>query len=171
MKKSTLTALLYAPSLIIPRGRARTHDVAIKYRMGAGFAGDVNRTHPASIEPAKLDGTSPPTFFGQAVLANPADNSVKAFGVSDDSALTEIYGVTVRAFPIQQMTGGLSASFGGGGIPAAQPIDVLKLGYILVPVVGTVRKGDPVFVWGKPTSAATFRAGSRAHRTPATTPR
>lgn len=153
---------LYAPHLIIPRGMVRTHDVAFTYRMPAGFAGDVNRTHPASIEPAKLDPTNPPTFVGQAVLADATNNSVKAFGVSDDSALTEIYGVTVRSYPIQQMSGGLSASFGSGGIPSAQPVDVLKSGYILVPVVGTPAKGGAVFVWGKPTSGSNIQGGFQA---------
>ena len=35
--------------------RQKTRDVAFTFRMGAGFAGDVNRTHPASIEPVMIE--------------------------------------------------------------------------------------------------------------------
>lgn len=44
-------------------GRRRTHDAtnAFPFRMNTGFAGDVNRTHPASIEPCLIDPSHYPT--------------------------------------------------------------------------------------------------------------
>ena len=169
MKKILTRKGLVAAPAIIHRGRARTCDVAFNYRMPAGFAGDVNRTHPASIEPCLLDPTNPPTFYGQAVLVNGSSQGVVKVGVTDDHALTDIYGVTVRPYPIQQQSGGMSSPFGAGAIPAAQPVDVLKSGYIMVPVVGVPVKGGQVHVWAVPSTgshvAGGFEASSSAGNT------
>lgn len=162
MKKLLSRIGLIASPAIIHRGRAPTIDVAFNYRMPAGFAGDVNRTHPASIEPCLLDPTNPPTFYGQAVVVNPSSQGVRKVGVTDDTALTDIYGVTVRPYPTQQQTGGMSASFGSGAIPSAQPVDILKSGYIMVPVVGTPVKGGTVYVWAKPNSGQHVAGGFEA---------
>lgn len=159
MKKLLTHKGLIASPAIIHRGRFQTRDVAFNYRMPAGFAGDVNRTHPASIEPCLLDPTNPPTFYGQAVVVNSASQGVRKVGVVDDHALTDIYGVTVRPYPTQQQSGGMSAPFGAGAIPAAQPVDVLKSGYIMVPVLGTPVKGGQVFVWALPSSGAHVAGG------------
>ncbi len=154
---------LIADPAIIHRGRARTCDVAFNYRMPAGFAGDVNRTHPASIEPCLLDPTNPPTFYGQAVVVNSASQGVRGVGLgTDDHALTDIYGVATRPYPIQQQTGGMSAPFGAGAIPAAQPLDVLKSGYIMVPVVGVPVKGGQVHVWATAASGGHVPGGFEA---------
>ena len=48
--------------------RCRTTDIAITYRMGAGFPGDVTRTHPVDIFPRLADTTNPPTLAGQGVI-------------------------------------------------------------------------------------------------------
>ncbi len=155
MKKLiTLTRSLLAAPAIIHRGRAFTRDVAFNYRMPAGFAGDVNRTHPASIEPGLPDVTNPPQFYGQCVTIDATSGNVRRIGVVDDSALTDIYGVAVRAYPIQQMTGGPAAAFGAGPVPTNQPVDILKSGYIMAPVNGVPKKGDQVFVWAKPAAGA-----------------
>ena len=42
--------------------------VAFPFRMGAGFAGDVNRTHPATIEPNVNDTVNPLSFFGRNIF-------------------------------------------------------------------------------------------------------
>lgn len=156
--------LIAAPAVIF-RGHARTRDVAYNYRMPGGFAGDVNRSHPASIEPCLLDVTNPPTFAGQACVLDATSHNLRFLGVVDDTALTDIYGVLVRAYPIQQQTGGMSSSFGNGAVPAAQPGDVLKSGYIMVPVQGTPVKGGQVFVWAKPVSGNHVPGGFEASAT------
>jgi hypothetical protein len=148
---------LAAPAIIKarPRGRVRTADVAYGYRMGAGFAGQVTRTHPVSIEPGILDATTPPTFYGQACMINTAANSVRTVAAGD-AALTSIYGVAVRPYPLQQSTTalaygavGFATSTTPPAVAAGQPIDVLRQGYILVPLYGgtAATKGAPVFVW------------------------
>lgn len=148
-----------APAIL--RGRAYTRDVAYSYRMPAGFGGDINRTHPASVEPVLWDTTSPPTYAGQAVVVDATSKNVRACGVVDDSALTDIYGVAVRVYPVQQQSGGMSASFGNAAPPANQPGDVLKSGYIMVPVsnLGVPAKGGQVFVWAKPNSGNHVQGG------------
>lgn len=165
MKKLLTRAGLIASPAIIHRGRFATRDVAFNYRMPAGFAGDVNRTHPASMEPCLLDPTNPPTFYGQAVVVNPSSQGVRMVGVTDDSALTDIYGVTIRPYPTQQQTGGMSASFGAGAIPVAQPVDILKSGYIMVPVLGTPVKGGQVHVWALPSTGNHVAGGFEASAT------
>ena len=135
---------------VVPMLRMRTCDVAFAYRMGAGFAGDVNRTHPASIEPVLVDTTTPPDAYGQAVLINAAGDAVRKLAAAD-SAVTDIYGVLVRPYPTQQAS---ASNFGaatlGAAVPPASGIaDVLKDGYIMVnlPAGGVVKKGGQVFVW------------------------
>jgi hypothetical protein len=150
-----------SPAVIIPRGRAYTRDVAFTYRMPAGNPGDVNRSHPASVEPVLWDATNPPTFYGQAVVVDATSKNVRACGTVDDSALTDIYGVAVRPYPIQQSTGGMSSAFGNAVPPVNQPGDVLKSGYIMVPVsnAGVPVKGGAVFVWAKPNNAGHVQGG------------
>jgi hypothetical protein len=159
-KKKAL--ILAAPAIIgISRGRSYTRDVAYNYRMPAGFSGDINRTHPASVEPVQWDPTNPPTFTGQAVVVDATSKKVRACGVVDDSALTDIYGLAVRVFPIQQSTGGMSASFGVGAPPVNQPGDVLKSGYMMVTVsnLGVPVKGGQVHVWAKPAAGNHIQGG------------
>jgi hypothetical protein len=146
-------------------------DVAIQFRMQAGFAGDVNRTHPASIEPALLNATTPPTAFGQAVLADTAGptNTVRMLG-SGDASVTDIYGITVRPFPVQASstpgnygaTGTASAPFGTAGPPALFPVDVLRAGYIMVqlnPTQASPTKGATVYVRTGATSGNNIQGG------------
>lgn len=127
-------------------GRASVRDVAFSYRMGAGFKGDVNRTHPASVEPALNDSTDPATYYGQALLATASGNKVRAVKATDTAA-TAIYGISVRPYPAQQTTGGMTADFDSGGPAAGNVIDVLRSGYIMGYVNGAVVKGGQVFVW------------------------
>src|SRR5271170_8003134 len=81
-----------------------TRDAAFTFRMGAGFVGDVNRTHPVTIEPCLIDPTYPALNYGVAVLADQAaPNGVRGLQTSD-SGITAIYGITVRPFPLQQQS-------------------------------------------------------------------
>jgi hypothetical protein len=146
-----------APAIILPErgvyaGRRRTRDVAFAYRMGAGFAGDVNRTHPFSVEACLIDSAAPPTAYGQAVVIAAGTNAVRPVAAGDN-ALTGIYGVTVRPFPTQQQSGGMSSPFGNQVPPTSGIIDVLRFGYILVQLNGQPHKGDPLYVWAAAAAA------------------
>jgi len=128
-------------------GRAYTRDATIPFLMQAGFQGDVNRSHPCTIEPALADPTYPPTFYGQAVVADAAaPNGVRVPQAGDAAAA--IYGVTVRPFPIQPTTGSLTQAFGSGTPPANVAVDVLRSGYIIVLLQGAAAaaKGTAVKV-------------------------
>jgi hypothetical protein len=128
--------------------RVAFRDVAFKYRMGAGFAGDVNRTHPHSVEPALINVATPPTAYGQFVIAT-ATNDVRPFAAGD-TAVTNPYGMTVRPFPTQQTTGGMSATLGAATPPVTGVIDILRSGMIMA-VLNTgsaaSAKGAAVFIW------------------------
>lgn len=126
-------------------GRRRTGDVAFTYRMGAGFSGDINRTHPFSVEPVLLDPNGTFSFYGQAGTPG-ASNAIRAVAAGD-SALTTIYGVLARPFPVQQQSGGMSSAFGAATPPTSGIADMLREGYVMVQMHGTPAKGDPVFVW------------------------
>ncbi len=126
--------------------RAKTRDVAFQFRMFTGFAGDVNRTHPFSVEPNQNDATNPVDLYGNAVLVNTAANTVRKV-LATDTAVTTIYGIAVRPFPTQQSTGGSAASFGVGGPAPNQPVDVLRFGYFMSKVVGTPTKDQAAFLW------------------------
>lgn len=148
-------------------GRHSTMDadrMAFQFRMGNGVAGSVNRFHPATITPTPINGTTPPSIG----LAGVIDASANNFRLvqAGDTALTDIWGVTVRPWPVQQ---GNSASpnFVGavafGGIqPVAQQFgvwDVLRSGYIMVPVVGSPVLGGLVWVWVAAASGAHVQGG------------
>lgn len=147
--------------------RMKTRDVAFAFRMGAGFAGDVNRTHPASIEPCLIDAGAPPTAYGQPVLVDATTQGVRPFAAADQSnTVAAGYGMTVRPYPIQQSSG---TNYGQANLGAAVPpttgvIDVLRAGYIMVnlPAGGTPVKGDPVYVWAAASSGAHVIGGVEA---------
>jgi len=142
-------------------GRARTCDTSFTFRMGAGFAGDVNRGHPASILPCLIDPTNPVTAFGVPVVVVTASNGVRPFAAADNG-LTDAFGVSVRPFPYQQATttNFMGAVAYGAGSPATlQPIDIIRAGYVMVPVVGTVTKGGSVFVWVAASTGAHVQGG------------
>lgn len=136
-------------------GRQRTCDDAITYRMRAGFPGDVNRTHPASIEPTLIDASAPPTLYGEPVLVDATTQGVRPPAAGDGSASTvTFYGVTVRPYPIQQQAATNYGATGALGAAVAPPtsgeIDVLRSGYIMSQLnsgAGAAVKGAQVYVW------------------------
>ncbi len=165
--KLILGGRVAAPSVIIP-GRARdrafgagyTRDgfdpMAFQFRMGAGFFGEVNRTHPFTVEPGLMDATYPVVAYGQAVMLT-ALGRVRSVLAADQGASTDVYGFAVRPFPFNDP--GTSAPYGAqslGGFTSPipnQPIDVLRSGYMLTYVNGTPVKGNPVYVWAAATAS------------------
>lgn len=103
MKKS-LIALAALWALGVRGAQHSTCDVAFTLRMGAGFAGDVNRTHPVSEAPYVQDGTTPIRKYGDPALYG--TNTVKGIvaGDASDSNAINIAGVLVRDFPTQMQT-------------------------------------------------------------------
>ena len=128
------------------------NDSTIKFRMDAGYPGDFNRSHPVSIEPALVGALGVGGSVGQFGLPVIVDgaNAVRSFGAGD-TAVTLVWGFTVRPFPTQQRSGGDSASIGPATPPSAGGVvGVMRSGYImgrLNDVTATVLKGAAVFVW------------------------
>ncbi len=153
MKKLLLTLISWGAG-IAPRRPFMVNDAndsTIKFRMDAGVPGDVTRTHPASIEPAlvgPLGVGGSANIYGTAVINDVG--GVRSLGAAD-TAVTVVWGFTVRAYPTQQRTGGDSASLGGSTPPAAgNPVGVGRSVYImgrLNDIAAVVKKGDPVFIW------------------------
>ena len=165
MKLKNLTHTLLMAGLLsagtLPR--ARTHDVAFAFRMGAGFIGDVNRTSPSSILPSLLDVTNPVRLYGDPVVNNSAGSSVRGF-IAGDTTVTRIDGILVRPFPSQQASGGMSSALGAASPPVAPAVvDVCKQGFVLVKcnnfAVNPPTKGGAVFVWIAATSGNNIQGG------------
>lgn len=140
-------------------GRFRTVDntsTSILYQLPAGAPGTVTRLHPDSIWPALIDGTSPPLYYGEGVVIDPTTQGVRPL-VSTDDLLTDVYGITVRPFPLQQTSGGMSASNNAATPPAFGVIDVLTIGGILIQFNNSgsapVKGGQP-YIWVAATSGA-----------------
>lgn len=150
MKFTSLLSGLLAPERF--KVRDSINPSAFPFRMGAGSAGTVTRTHPASISAYLNDPTYPLTLFGQAVLANPTENDVRAV-LTSDSAITDLFGVSVRPYPFAGTpiaSVGAPSNFGGEGPAPSLPVDVLRSGSILVPVSGSpdnVALGGTVYLW------------------------
>lgn len=153
---SLAVAALFRPAVI----RSSTRDVAFQFRMGAGFPGDVNRTHPVSIEPVLIDEDDPPAAYGFPVLVDATTHGVRGF-VAGDTAVDTIWGVTVRPYPTQQQSGGMSADFGSATPPETGTMDVMRSGYIMVklPVGQAPVKGGAVFIWCAVSSGAHIQGG------------
>jgi hypothetical protein len=141
-----------------PLGNFKTRDntsTAILYQMPSGAPGTVTRLHPDSIWPCLIDGNAPPLYYGEGVLVDPTTQGVRPL-VSGDSAATEIYGITVRPYPLQQTSGNLTASAGSATPPAFGVIDVLRIGGILIQFNNSgsapVKNGQP-YIWVAATSA------------------
>lgn len=145
------------------RIRHKTRDAAFQFRMGAGFAGDVNRTHPASIDPVLNDATNPVLLAGLACLPNAAANGVRSIAAGD-TAMTSPYGVMVRSYPFQvaSATNFGAQAFGSSALAGGTIQDTLRSGYILVQLpagAAAVGKGSPVFVWCAVSAGAHVQGG------------
>ncbi len=165
MKKTfrhTLIAMAAGIALSGTAVRARTHDVAFTYRMGAGFPGDVNRTHPASILPGLMNTTNPVRLYGDPVVIDTATNSYRGILVGD-TAVTTIAGILVRPYPTQQTTGGMTSTLGAAVPPVTGVVDVLNDGFIIARcnnfAAQQPTKGGAVFIWYAASTGAHVQGG------------
>lgn len=169
MKLITSDKALFAPSVLRGAlvGRHRTIDTAIAFRMGAGFAGDVNRGHPASIQAALNSPVNPVGGYGLPVIPDlnaGANGGVRGIQAGDN-AITDIWGVSVRPYPIQQSTTANpsgAVGYGAGVPPTQQPIDIIRGGYVMV-FVNTLAaspvKGGIVYIWYAATGGGHTQGG------------
>ena len=137
--------------------RRRTCDVAFTYRMPAGFPGDVNRMHPASIVAEKHSTANPVAFFGYPVVVDSATSSVRGL-IASDTAVTKIHGVAVRPYPTQSATN----TFGVGAPAAGGVVDNLRSGFICAQLpTGSAApaKEGAVFVWIAASAGANTQGG------------
>lgn len=142
--------------------RAKTKDVAFLFRMGAGNPGDVNRTHPASIEGALQHATTPVKGYGHAAVIDTTTQTVRSVA-SGDTAITDVYGFAVRPYPTQSSGGSAyGAESLGSATPPGGPIDILRAGYIMgqLPAgAAAAKKGGQVFIWVAADSGAHKQGG------------
>jgi hypothetical protein len=147
--------------------RAAVRDVAFQYRMGAGFPGDVNRTHPAEIEPALLLSTNAAFFaFGQMGIVDTASNSIEPIGVAQASDSVDLlpFGALVRSYPTQQQNGTNygAASIGNVTPPTSGVADFARNALIMVQLnegVAAPTKGGRVYIWCAATSGDHIQGG------------
>ena len=142
--------------------RAKTKDVAFLFRMGAGNPGDVNRSHPASIEGALQHATTPVLGFGHACVIDTTTQTVRR-AAAGDTEITDVYGFSVRPYPTQSAAGGAyGAETLGSATPPAGPIDVLRAGYIMSKLpsdAAAAKKGGQVFIWVAASSGTHTQGG------------
>ena len=112
-----------------------------QFRMPAGFAGDLQRAEVATIEAQTIDPAAPPTAFGLPVKL--VSGKIQPVGAGD--AATAVYGINLRAYPIQ---GNGTDPLGTSTPPVSGVTDVLKRGYVMVNLGGTVdaAKGGAVYI-------------------------
>lgn len=145
--------------------RARTVDVAYPFRMGAGFAGDVNRTHPAEIEPALVDQVNYPTQYGMACVIDGTSHKVRRLIPTDYNTVTEIFGCVVRPYPSQQTNNPNQygqSPIGSAAPPTSGVADFVRSGLLMVQLnagVANPVKGGAVFVWCAATSGDHITGG------------
>lgn len=157
----------YGGRFVGRHGVADADRMAFTYRMGNGSAGTVNRNHPATIVPQPIDSTNPPSI-GLAGTIDATSNKFRVIGTGD-SALVDIWGITVRPWPFQQGNSASPNFVGAVAFGGVQPVsqqfgvwDVLRSGYILVPVVGAPVLGGTVYVWYAAASGAHVQGGFEA---------
>jgi hypothetical protein len=144
--------------------------MAFQFRMGAGNIGSVNRYHPATIEPAPINSTTPPSI-GLACVIDATAKTLRLVQAGD-TALVDIYGILVRPWPFQQGNSASPNFAGAVGFNTTNPVsaqfgvwDVLRSGYIIVPINGTPGKGDAVNVWIAASSGAHIQGGFEQNST------
>jgi hypothetical protein len=102
--------------------------------MGAGSAGEVTRTHPASILPYKNDVTAPVMGYGFPCFFNGAANDVRGVAAGDASATAvQLAGFVARPYPHQSgsaVTPLSTVGYGGGSPDIGNIVDVLQTGSI-----------------------------------------
>lgn len=158
MRSALALSVIAAPAIV----RARTRDVAFTFRMGAGFAGDINRTHPFDCVPERQDVSDPITLYGNGCLMDTSNGTCRAIiaGDQSDSTPINLYGALVRPFPTQQSS--TSQGLGNTTPPTTGIIDVLTEGLIMVKVNGTTVKKGAVYIWCTASTGAHVTGGYEA---------
>lgn len=138
------------------------------FRMGAGFPGDVNRTHPSAIFPSQIDADHPPILYGNMCVVDSVSHNVRQLVAADQSDATALtpYGAIVRPYPFQQPSAGVNyaaAAFGNATPPTSGLGDFLcGGGTIMVQLNANVTpavKGGRVFVWCAATAGDHVQGG------------
>ena len=112
-------------------------------RMPAGIPGALSRPlSPFITEPNVILPANPPLLYGIPVAVDPSTGKIRPIGAGDTNA--NVYGLLVRAFPVQSSGNALGAAVP----PTSGMCDVLKTGYMCVKVnASTVPvKNGPVYV-------------------------
>jgi len=171
MKMNKIRAVALAAALGLSVRSARTCDVAFPYRMGSGFQGDLARSiYSSEVEPCLINTTNPPAFYGCAVVVDTATNSVRNM-LAGDTALTTIYGITMRPFPTQQASSSNNWGAIALGASVAPPtvgvLDVIREGYVMVKCnnSGAPTKKGAVYVWVAASSGNHVQGGFEASAT------
>lgn len=147
----------------------KTRDVAYSYRMPAGYAGDINRAHPFSVEPALPNAANPPTLYGEVVMVDAATNSVRKITAAD-TGVVRIYGTVARDWPTQQtQQTSMNTTPGSGTPPTNRALSIMRWGYVMGRVNGTPTKNGTVYVWVAASTGAhvqgTFETAASAGNT------
>lgn len=165
MKKSLLHLSIVAAVIEMTRVLGfHTQDISFQFRMGAGFPGDVNRTHPASIVAGLMNqNVQAPRLFGDPVIIDSATQSYRGI-VAGDTSTFACDGIVVRPYPTQQTVNGMTATIGTGAPSTQQSVDILSDGFIMVKCnnSGAPNKGDPVYVYTAVNSGGHVQGGLEA---------
>jgi hypothetical protein len=143
---------------------------SIAFRTAAGYAGDVNRTHPADVVPGQPDATNPPTLPGQGVIYDATSHLVRKLITGDGTSGVTLIGITVRVYPFQQqITSGNygAAAMGAVNLQSGVPIDTLRRGFIMatVPTGQAPVPGGAVYIWNTASSGNHIQGGFEATAT------
>jgi hypothetical protein len=144
-------------------GRWRTHDIAYMYNMPVGRAGTVARAHPSpTLETGIIDSAAVPSQFGLAVILDPTSRQVRVPVTAD--AVTQVWGILFAPFPFQvdSAINYGAVGFGASPVPSSGACDVARAGYLLVPINGIPKKGDPLYVWVAATASPHIQGGFEA---------
>ena len=110
-------------------------------RMPAGFLGQVTRQDNSLLEPGIIDTSYPPTKYGTFVKMT----SGKVRTIASGDAATDVRGIIVRPFPVQEYSSNEALDAATPDI--YRPCDILKRGYVMVKFAGTTAaKGGQVNV-------------------------
>lgn len=150
MKKSLLSLAVASALIAFTRVLGvRTQDIAFPFRMGAGFPGDVNRSHPFAAVPGLMNSSvQAPRLYGDPVIIDTATNSYRGITASDTTTFA-CDGLVIRPYPVQQTTGGMTSTIGNAAPATNQPVDILSAGFMMAKVNNgaTVTKGGAVYVY------------------------
>ena len=112
--------------------------VAYTFRMPSGIPGDVSRKSHSTIEPVNLGVNA---FAGYGLFAKIVNGKLEPIGAGD--ATTDVYGLLVRAYPVQSSTNALGVAVP----PTSGVIDVLRRGYMTIKCnAGTSALNGQVYV-------------------------